>query len=190
MGDYGNNLEVNSLIERVRSGENEAFERLLDMYKPLLDSSVSRFIKEDFSKGHKDDLYQEAILVFYNAIMNYELCNDGVEFGLYAKICVNNALITQVKNLSKRKAEQLIAEIDEETSITCEEPSDRIIEEESLQKIDSVILKNLSALEYRVWCLYASGRTAKEIGESIGKSEKSAAIAVYRIRKKLRRLFK
>ena len=34
-----------------------------------------------------------------------------------------------------------------------------------------------------------SGMTAKEIGEQYGTGEKSAANAVYRIRRKLRRLF-
>ena len=111
-----------------------------------------------------------------------------MEFGLYAKICVTNALISQMRNLKKLSAERFADVIDESQASLEDEPASRIIEEESLQRIDSVIRDNLSSLEYRVWCLYAAGRTAREIGDIVGKSEKSVSNAVYRIRKKLRQL--
>ena len=183
-----NKSRVIELIERVRQDDEGAFEQMLITYKPLLDAAVSRFSKDELSKSHEEDLRQEATVVFYNAILNYDTENDGVEFGLYAKICVTNALISQMRNLRKRSAEQLTDVMDESGEPLEDEPASRIIEQESLQRIYSVIKDNLSSLEYRVWCLYTSGRTAKEIGDTVGKSEKSVSNAIYRIRKKLRLL--
>ena len=54
----------------------------------------------------------------------------------------------------------------------------------------SAIKKNLSDYEYTIWHSYMLGKTAKEIGEMLGKDEKSVSNAVYRIRKKLRALLK
>ena len=183
-----NKTKIIDLIAKVRQDDEDAFEQMLQMYKPLLDASVAKFSKDEHSKPHEEDLRQEATVVFYNAILNYDLENDGVEFGLYAKICVTNALISQMRSLRKRSAEQSVETIDEGCAMSDDEPASRIIEQESLQRIDGVIRKNLSALEYRVWCLYATGRTAREIGDIVGKSERSVANAVYRIRKKLRQL--
>ncbi len=188
MNGNKNRTEVNGLIERVREDDQGAFVRMLEIYKPLIDAAVSRFCKDEPAKWFKEDLRQEAVLVFYNAILNYDLENHGVEFGLYAKICVTNALISQLKSFEKLRAESPVPIIGEEGMSESEEPSARIIEQESLRRIDSVIRGNLSDYEYRVWCLYASGKTAREIGGIVGNSEKSVANAVYRIRKKLRTL--
>ena len=186
MSNNNNNADVVSLIKRVRDRDQAAFEALLIKYKPMLDHALFKFSRDESSRAHEDDLRQEAILFFYNAILNYDLDVDGVEFGLYAKICVTNGLITQVKQLNKKKVEQLFAVVDNTEESTLDEPSRQIIEEESLERIDRVIRQNLSDFEYKVWCLYASGKTAKAVGDIVGKSEKSVTNAIYRIRKKLR----
>jgi RNA polymerase sporulation-specific sigma factor len=188
MGNCNEKSEIAALIEKVRANDQAAFEQLLCKYTPLLDAAVARFTNAERTKPYVDDLRQEAILVFYNAILNYDIDNESVEFGLYAKICVTNALISQLRMLSKIKTEQLTDEVEGAELSDESEPADRLIENESLKRIDSVIRGNLSSLEYRVWCLYASGRTARDIAKLVGKSEKSVTNAIYRIRKKLRAL--
>ena len=180
------NFDVSDLIKSVRAGDQSAFEKILKQYKPLIESAIARFNKDELSRLHEDDLRQEATLVFYNAILNYDLENDGVEFGLYAKICVNNAIISQLRHLRKTKAEQFFSDLEVAISDREDEPSERVIERESLQRIDTLIRAALSDFEYRVWCLYTSGKTAAEIALAVGKSKKSIENAVYRIRKKLR----
>ena len=69
-----------------------------------------------------------------------------------------------------------------------EDPSVKILEQESLRSLYSVIRGNLSKFEYSIWQLYMSGRTARQIGNILGKDEKSVTNAIYRIRKKLRAL--
>ena len=186
MDNNSDRSEIAALITKVRENDQNAFEQLLGKYMPLLDAAVARFSSAEHAKPHAEDLRQEATLVFYNAILNYDIDNESVEFGLYAKICVTNALISQLRNLNKVKTEQLPDDSDGTAFALTEEPSASIIEHESLKRIDSVIRENLSAFEYRVWYLYASGRTAREIGKMIGKNERSVSNAVYRIRRKLR----
>ena len=191
MSNCDNRAEVIDLIQRVRRNEQGAFEKILSMYEPLINAAIAKFSNDELSRSHEEDLRQEAVLVFYSSIMSYDLCSDGVEFGLYSKICITNALISQSRKLNKIKAEQLSQTLDiDESMSSSDEISSRIIEEESLRNIDRVIRRNLSQFEYRVWCLYASGKTARDIGELVGKSEKSIANAIYRMRKKLRSLLK
>jgi RNA polymerase sporulation-specific sigma factor len=114
-----------------------------------------------------------------------------VEFGLYAKICIANALISQLRALKKRNAERLSETttdslFDGTYTGDSEDPSLRVLEQESLRSLYSVIRGNLSDFEYLVWRLYMSGRTAREIGKKVGKDERSVNNAIYRIRKKLR----
>lgn len=182
---------VCELIKKVKSSNDEesqrAFEALLDRYEPLIKASVSRISEDDLARPFFDDLRQEATLVFFNAILTYDTEQTEVEFGLYAKICISNALISQLRSLKKRATEPLPDKESDDLFVHgSEDPSENILEQERLKVLYSVIRKNLSAFEYRVWQYYISGRTAREIGILVGKDEKSIANAIYRIRKKLR----
>lgn len=179
--------DVLQLISRAKSGEGEAFEELLEKYTPLINASVARCLQDDQYDLYAEDFRQEATLVFYNSIMTYDTEQQDVEFGLYARICISNALISQLRILKKRKAERLSEKSEDELfGNGMEDPSLRVLEQESLKTLYSVIRTNLSDLEYRVWKMYMSGMSARQIGESIGKDERSVSNAIYRIRKKLR----
>lgn len=178
-------------IEKVKEGDQTAFLELLEKYKPLLHSQVSKFTNDDLTMALYEDLLQEATLAFYNAILNYDNSQSDVEFGLYARICVYNALVSQMRVISRRKIEELT----EPDSCTFDvpdsfDPARNIVEEESIRDIYSVIKQNLSDYEYSIWRSYMLGKTAREIAEKLGKDEKSVANAVFRIRRKLRALLK
>ena len=182
-------LTIRVLIEKVRSGDQAAFAELLEQYRPLIEASVARFASEESSDLHRDDLRQEATLVFYNSILTYDMEQSEVEFGLYAKICIFHALISQLRLHQKREAEQLTESFSDTLFVhDSEDPSIGVLERERVRALYSVIRQNLSVFEYRVWQMYMSGRTAGEIGAALGKEEKSVHNAIYRIRKKLRAL--
>ena len=179
------------LILRVRKGDGAAFETLLQTYTPLIEAAVARvLIDQEAYRLYSDDFRQEATVVFYNSILTYDIEQNDVEFGLYARICISNALISQLRILKKRKNERL-SEASEDglfNNDSEDDPSVKILEQESLRALYSVIRENLSDFEYRVWRLYMSGRTAKQISAMVGKEERAITNAVYRIRKKLRAL--
>ena len=176
-------------ISRVRNGEQDVFSDLLQQYRPLIESLVVRFCMDAVYESDKEDLRQEAVMSFYRAILAYDTEQTEVEFGLYAKICISNALISQSRIQKKRTTEQLTESLSTDVFVhDSEDPAGRILEQERVKALYSVIRKNLSDFEYRVWQCYMSGRTAGEIASLVGKDEKSVSNAIYRIRKKLRAL--
>ena len=103
--------DVNALILRVREGDQQAFSELLDRYRPLINSLISKFGQGDLAKTFVEDLRQEAIVVFYNAILTYSENQSDVEFGLYARICISNALVSQIRSINRRRVEQCVDEL-------------------------------------------------------------------------------
>ena len=183
--------DVRTLILAVRDGDQNAFDALLDQYRPLIDASVARFSTDETFSLYCEDLKQEASVVFYNSILAYDLEQNEVEFGLFAKICIYNALVSFLRAMKRRSAEP-VAEIPQNliTVQDFEDPSARMLEQERLKSLYAVIRKNLSELEYKVWQLYISGRSASEIAALLSTNEKSINNAIYRIRKKLREVLR
>ena len=182
---------VRELIVNFRSGDQNAFSELLDMYSPLIESSVTKYVGMYETSIDADDLRQEATVVFYNSVMTYELDQNEVEFGLYAKVCITNALISQLRVRKRRETEQLSDTLRDDFFVNdSEDPLRKILEQESVKKLYAVIRENLSDFEYRVWRLYMSGRSAREIAQAVDKDEKSVSNAIYRIRAKLRQILR
>ena len=178
---------VVDLIGRFRAGDEASFDELLLRYQPLIESLVTKFLSEDRSETSREDLRQEAAVAFYRSVLSYDIEQSDVEFGLYAKICLSNALISKLR-ARKNPVEELLGDSSRELELVGEgeDPAEQLLEEERLSALYAVIRENLSDFEYRVWNLYLSGRTAREIGAAVGRDEKSIANAIYRIRKKLR----
>ncbi len=192
MNNADNAVELNELISAVKNGDQQAFSQMLKKYNPLLISLVSKFENDDLTKSLFEDLLQEATLVFYNSILNYDQTQTEVEFGLYARICISNALVTQIRAINKHRAEYptslSIQSVRKEDFF--EDIEKELISKENLRTLYTLIKTNLSDYENLIWHHYMMGRTAKEIGLLINSNEKSVANAIYRIRKKLRTLLK
>ena len=181
--------DVRELITKVRDGDQDSFEILLNRYKPLIEASVNRFSSDEAFALYREDLQQEAALVFYNSILAYGLEQNEVEFGLFAKVCIHNALVSQLRTLKKRSAETVNATPENLLFVQySDDPLTKILEQERLRSIYAVIRKNLSNFEYNVWQMYISGHSSTEIAKALGIDKRSADNAIYRIRKKLRAL--
>ncbi|MBQ9085719.1 MAG: sigma-70 family RNA polymerase sigma factor [Clostridia bacterium] len=187
----GDSDRVSDWIRDVRRGDQNAFVVLAERYRPLIESLVTRFTHEEQAELNREDLRQEAMVVFYHSILTYDLEQAEVEFGLYAKICISNALISQLRAQKRHMAEQFAEPLN--TVLVAHDPEDptvRLLEQERLKALWTVIRTNLSDFENQVWQLYISGRTAREIASLVGRDEKSVTNGIYRIRKKLRGLLR
>jgi RNA polymerase sporulation-specific sigma factor len=191
INDNAKKTSVRELIGEVKKGDQGAFGRLLALYEPMIRSTVNQFAG---GVHDAEDLRQEALAVFYRAIMKFDSDKPGIEFGLYAKICVTNALISEVRS-ARRRAGNTVASLEYEDynylrhrAEAESDPAGRVIEEESEKALRSLIKKNLSEYENRVWTMYISGLSSYEISEKLGRSEKSIDNALYRIKRKLRSL--
>ena len=129
------------------------------------------------------------LIIFCNAVCNYDYSEDGVEFGLYAKICIENGLVSFIRSYYRRKKKAVLpleyAERAADGAVY--DPLQALVDKENTSELVRVIRKNLSDYENRVWWLYVSGMSASEISRELKVNDsKSVSNAIYRIRRKLR----
>ncbi len=182
--------KICELLNEIRTGSEKAFSQLLFTYNPLINSLINHYKSERMSEQDIEDLRQEAMLVLYNASLAYDLQQDKVGFGLYAKICISNRLISQIRAFNRRQSTDFLsAESQEVLNISApEEPFNIISAQENLRMLNEKIEKSLSSYENKVWSSYLSGCTSAETARKLGKDEKSIDNAIFRIRRKLKKL--
>ena len=175
--------ELLEMISGVKAGRNENFELLKSRYKPLLNDMAKSF--EGSGAGSKDDLLEEAESALLKAAISFDIEKEGITFGLYAKICVRNALISaRRRSAAKKRREAGGAKKQEFKRARVLESFGNMSADEILGRIES----SLSPYERRVFEVYFSGRSAKETAEILSSSERSVNNAVYRIRTKAKGL--
>lgn len=176
-----------ALLAAARAGDQKAFESLLDLYEPLIASLTLQFAANPSTGYDREDLHQEAALCFFHALMHFDPTQTAVSFGMYAKICMRNGLISYLRNQKKVGKPILLEDhLDRVVEEPVLDPADRLIEQENYEGLSRRVREELSDYENRIWWLYLAGRTAREIATQLGTDEKSVQNAVYRIRRKLR----
>ncbi len=183
-----NTPETLALLSRAKESDAAAFDALLTQYGPLIEHRLqtARARRSDILPEDEKDLRQEAHLAFYRALLSYNVDQQDVSFGLYAKICIENALISAL-----RKMNPAAEPLDYETMIslpadTDEDPSLRLREQEDYEALLHRIARALSPFENAIWQRYIAGMTAPDIARQMGKDTRSIHNAIYRIRNKLR----
>ena len=173
-------------ISKARDGSQEALNYLKSKYAPLIESQISKHSLDDMTAQDIVDIREESLVIFCNAVCNYDL-SAGVEFGLYAKICIENGLISFVRSYSRRKKRFVLPLERAEGSGDAPNFLQSIVDEESTADLVRTIRAKLSNYENRVWWMYVSGMSVSEIALALGGADpKSVSNAVYRIRKKLK----
>lgn len=172
------NFDCDVVLAEVKRGSSEAFERLCGTYDPLIRSMAERYSRMTDAGDSKlrEDFVQDARLALYSAAMNY---NPGdVTFGLYAKICIRNALVSELRRIErKRRAEIKAASVG------------TLVHEDVLSEFSADTAKYLelmSPFERQVLELYVDGLKVGKIASKLGRSSKSVSNAVYRIKEKLK----
>ena len=172
-----------SLIELARLGDENSFADLMVMYKPLIESMGKSYAAKCGNVLFtEDDFVQEATLGFYSAVQSYKP-SDKVTFGLYAKICVRNRLVSLLRFASK-KAKNTEKSGEKRKGYT--DPVYSFYDEEVALQMEKKIEELLSGFEYSVFRLYIQNKSYKEIAEALGRSVKTVDNALYRIKTKLK----
>lgn len=181
--------ELFTLIQSAKNGDSEGFARLKAMYMPLLESQIVKHTSADMMPQDVEDMRQEAFVIFCNAVCNFDLQSSGVEFGLYAKICIENGLASFVRSYIRRmnKATLPLESAADLPDVSSGDALQALIDREHTEELVRTIKESLSDYENQVWWMYVSGMSVSEIAKRIGgATPKSVSNAVYRIRKKLR----
>ena len=184
-------MEQSSDITLAKHGDKDAFGRLLESYSPLMTSLATQFYSDDISADAGiDDLMQEASIALYNAVMSYTE-GKNTTFGLYAKICIKNRLVSFLRRMSAKKAsvkeETLEALIDSSVLPTVDSPLELLISEEEVEQLQKKIRASLTDHEYGVFSLIAKGASVSEAAAILNVSEKSVHNAMARAKNKLKK---
>jgi len=133
------------------------------------------------------DLEQEARLALYRAAQTYNRSQKNVSFGLYAKVCIHNSLVSTLRKCTARER-SVKRSLPPVPAAREEDPLILAAAAEASGRLSGRIAQVLSPYEQTVFDLYISGRSVKYISSSVGKTEKSVYNAVYRIRVKIKGL--
>lgn len=192
---FEQNADLSDLLAAARAGDQNAYAILLGRYAPMLHAMTSKYALSGMSEADLEDLRQEANVVFCSAVQTYDPSREGVEFGLYAKICVGHGLASALRVFRRQRRQGLLSLegenlIEQNPELLGSEASvsEALIDKERMEALQLIIQRNLSPYESRVWWLYVSGTSTARIASMLGKDEKSISNAIYRIRKKLRQV--
>lgn len=176
--------EIRNAVVGVKNGRNEDLELIRASYAPLVESMVLSFEKS--GAGSRSDLLDEAYRALLKAVISFDDKKRGISFGLYAKICIRNALISYRRaTLSRERKEKRTAEKVRSDSSNRKNP---VFSGLDTDEIMDKMKKELSAYEFRVLKSYADGSSISRIAEETGRGERSVNNALYRIRRKAKNM--
>lgn len=206
-GDYPqySGISDGELIRRIREGETEAADFLMEKYKPLVRSKARSLY---MLGAEPEDLIQEGMIGLYKALRDCDLKREN-NFAAFASVCVERQLYTAIEASLRQKHAALNQAVSLNSYMTqaadsgrddsmelhlalsdagAENPEDRVISEQTVQFLCEEIEKQLSPFEKKVWNLYGQGYDYTRIAQELDCSLKSADNALQRIRRKSRHL--
>ncbi len=172
---------MDSEIDRIRkaaSGDENAFAELLRQYEPLIASQTRRFT-QSAAQSDGEDAAQEARLAFFRAVCTYDSSQKDVTFGLYAKVCIHNALVSEVRRMHSRSRTVPHPHTESARSSSADDRRE-------IASLRSRMVTILSPFERAVFDKYLSGLPARDIARVLGRPVKSVYNALFRIRAKIR----
>ena len=171
--------EINDLIIAVRGGSDSAFSSLAEKYSPMIGSLVGRFSgNPGFTEG---EIRSDALAALLRAAFSYDVTQVNVSFGLYARICIYNALVDLTK-----KCRVDMGEVDVERVAVSSGIQFRLEKEESILALKTLAREVLSEYEHQVFSLTLAGYKPADIAKELKKSVKSVDNAKARMLKALR----
>ena len=185
------------LIERLRDGEQELEDYLMEKYKGMvLKKAHAMFIVG----GEREDLIQEGMIGLFKAVQDYDVRQE-TSFYSFAKLCITRQMYSAIEASKRKKHSPLNTYVsfyeknDEKVSLieTMEaggesNPEELLVSREYAMLLESKLEENLSALENRVLYLHLLGTDYKTIAKLLDKSPKTIDNALQRIKNKTEKI--
>ena len=184
------------LIEKLRRGENDITDYILEKYKPLVRKKTNAMY---LIGGETEDLIQEGMIGLFKAIRDYRSDKDA-SFYHFAELCINRQLYSALEASNRKKHQPLnsyisLSDQEQQSSVAAEflvdrerTPEQMVIEQELWEEYKRRLEQNLSKMENKVLQYYLDGNHYIKIAEIMGKSPKSIDNALQRIRQKIRQM--
>ena len=196
MSDIYFSLTDEQLIDRLKDGETQITDYIIDKYKNL----VRKKAKSMYILGaDNDDLIQEGMIGLFDA-------GRDASFYTFADLCVSRQMYNAVQASRREKHAPLntyislyadMAETEGESSgmelvnVLASEvetnPEQLLIDKENVADIEAIIDKELSSFEKQVLDLYITGMSYSQIAKVLSRDEKSTDNALQRLKSKLRK---
>ena len=204
--------DINELLSLVKADDKAAFSELEEMFRPLIVAETMKLISSNpFLRSDEDEIRQEALIGLYKAAESYRADssseeteqgeetgskgdaekskeNAKVTFGLYAKICIHNRMISYLRKARSRKARQEKALAAQRSSRIGSYTDEFLGAMEHNSDIRRLFEENTTSLEKRIFLMYLDNKSYKEIAGEVGKTEKSVDNAIYRVKTKMKKL--
>ncbi len=172
-----------NLLKQAKAQDQVAFSRLQTQYEPLIRAQIASVTRKLDSRLH-EDCRQEALLAFHRAIQSYNDTQNGVTFGLYAKICIHNRLCSFLRKQKKvRLASEELDRSHPEVPYG-EDLAGQLISHEEYTDRFAKLRSLLSPLEQEVLLRSGAGEKPREIAIAMGKAPKVIYNALSRIQAK------
>lgn len=203
--DY-RNISDEELILRLRDGESNITDFIMDKYKNLVRSKAKTMY---ILGADTEDLIQEGMIGLFKAIRDYD-CGRDASFYTFADLCVSRQMYTAVQasrrekhvplntyislysvnSAAEREEGEDVQLINALASGSGTNPEELLIDKENVENIERIIEKELSSFEKEVLDLYVIGMSYSQIAKVLGRDEKSTDNALQRIKTKLKRFIK
>lgn len=190
------NLTDEEIIKKVRLGEKNALDFLLEKYNDIVTMKANKFF---IIGAEKEDMIQEGMIGLYKAIQSFDLDKQN-SFKTFANLCIERQLITAIKTSNRQKHIPLNSSFslntsaydeNDETAVIdildtklVEDPLETITKREFFEDVESKIDKNLSNFERKVLDFYVQGESYVSIASKLDSQVKAVDNAIQRIRKK------
>ena len=201
MVNFSGNESDEELITRLRDGESDITDYIMNKYKNLVRTKAASMY---ILGADKDDLIQEGMIGLFKAIRDYDPGRDA-SFKTFADLCISRQIYTAIQASNRKKhaplngyislyAKMDNSEEDMEFSLDqiLEDMNDRdpetmMIDRENTRDIEEFIENGLSDFEQAVLELHLTGMSYTEIARVLGKDEKSTDNALQRLKTKIRK---
>ena len=167
------------------------FNTIYESYRPLMESMAQKMLTAySLPPAEYDDLIQEAAIALFTSASAFDE-SKGVTYGLYAKICIKNRLVSYINSrYGKHLGSNDLSLDDIEGEVSHDiTPEQMMIDKESIENLRYKIDEVLTPLESSVFWLYLVGTPYSDIASALSKSTKSVDNAIHRIKVKLRKLY-
>ncbi len=167
------------LINKCRQHDDEAFEELVRRYTPMIKKVISGFIEDQYRFS---EIFNEACFALHSAMRTFDVGQNDVTFGLYAKTCVHNRIVDMLR--AERTVVKAV-DVDVE-DVTVGGPEVALMQRERFEQLLKRSADLLSDYEYKVLMLHIQGHSTAVIAKTLGRTAKSVDNAKSRLFSRLR----
>ena len=192
-----NNFSDEELIEKLRAGDTEIADYIMEKYKPLVRKKTNAMY---LIGGEPEDLIQEGMIGLFKAVRDYNPEKE-VSFFAFAELCISRQLYSALEVSNRKKHIPLNTYVsfssqEDSEGVHLEQmiteqtisPEQLLIEQEGKREFFDQLEEKLSPMEKKVLYLYLEGSSYTQIAEYMDKTPKSIDNTLQRIRGKIKTL--